>query len=614
MPQRRKRLVDLARDGTFLARKDEHLLGQRDPLLWKGLEAYRLRFLAAESDRGRRAVALELEKSVRQGRAGDLLGDLQSELRRLGPPGSFKQLAGFFARFLRHSAGPAAGLPFKLERFQRDFLREFYRRDPETGERIYTTGLLGVPKGNGKTPLTAGIGTHSLVTQTDAPEVYSVAGARDQADIAHEFARVNIEDGELAAWLSVGTTIRCNEHRGEYSVLSSDGDLSHGTKPSAYLVDEWWQFIHRKHREAYNAGRMALHKRPGEAFLLAITTAGYDITSQLGETYQIAIDHPLLETRNRGALLVVRDEDAGFLFWWYQIPEDADIEDPDWLRRANPLSVVRPDDLLRELRSPDVDELDWLRLHANRWTKTRKSWLSAGVWPGLRSENQIPAGAAVTVGIDAARTWDTTSVGWVWISPEGRKVGRAHIWSVRRNVPHHTFVDGGELVNEELVEPFIHELAKRYRIRGIALDPRYLNAESKHLADAGFTVVKVEPQSTTMQDAVALFEKDALAGRIEHDGDRAVTGHVEAVDATRRPDGSKKIGKRSDAHPIDAAIALILAGYLPETDLPSDEPVEYVFDLRAFCKCGHPEGRHQDGTFCREPGCGCVLFVDREAE
>ncbi len=156
----------------------------------------------------------------------------------------------------------------------------------------------------------------------------------------------------------------------------------------------------------------------------------------------------------------------------------------------------------------------------------------------------------------------------MWVDPEGRKVGRAHVWSVRSRVPHHQFIASGELVNEELVEPFIHELAQRYRIRAIALDPRYLNAEAKHLADAGFTVVKVEPQSAAMQDAVALFEKDALAQRFAHDGDRVVAAHVEAIDAMRRVDGSKKIGKRNEGQPIDAGIALILANYLTELDLP----------------------------------------------
>jgi phage terminase large subunit-like protein len=55
----------------------------------------------------------------------------------------------FFAHNLTHTKGPAAGQPFELEPWQRAFVEEFYRRDEE-GRRIYRLGVLGVPRGNGK--------------------------------------------------------------------------------------------------------------------------------------------------------------------------------------------------------------------------------------------------------------------------------------------------------------------------------------------------------------------------------------------------------------------------------------------------------------------------------
>lgn len=576
MARRKKRLVDLVRDGTFLARKDERLLGGRDPLPWPELEKYRLAYRSQDGER-KRMVALGLERELREDDAQRrLLGDLQAELRKLGPRGSWRRLERFAPAYFTHQAGPAAGQRFVWDPYQRRFLREWCRRD-SLSERIYSVSVLGVPKGNGKTPLTAVLGTLALVENIDAPEIYVVAGASDQADICHEFARLNIEKGALSAWLEVaGQSIVCPEHDGEFEVLSAAGDLGHGTIPTLYLVDEWWLFMHRQQREAYNAGAKALHKRPGEAALLAISTAGYDLTSQLGETFQAAMEHPLLEVNETkpGPLYVVRDEQSGFLFEWYGAPADADIEDPKVIRKANPLSIVRPDDLLRELHRPDTDELDWSRLHLNQWTKAKSAWLASGVWARLRSATQIPEGAEILVGIDAARTHDTTAVGWAWLSPQGRKVLRAHVWSVRRNVPHHEFVPGGELENEELVEPFIHALASRYRIRAVAYDPRYFGTEARHLSNDGFLAIKVEPQSNDMAAAVVQFERDALNRRLEHDGDRVLAAHVEAIDAERRPDASKKIGKRSEAYPIDAGISVVLANYLTVVDLPELADVE----------------------------------------
>lgn len=553
------------RDGTFLARKDEHLLNDSTELPWPRLEEFRCNFRNAR-ERGERPrdVSLHLEATLRQPDAqAFLLGRLQDELRRLGPPGSYRRLERFFPKYFTHRAGPAAGQPFKLEKFQRSFLREWSSRDGR-GERIYTVSILGISKGNGKTPIISGLGTLAVAEHTDAPEVYSVAGSADQAGICHKFASDNISDSALAAWLEVvGDTIFCPEHDGEFTVLSSAGDLAHGIKPTLFLFDELWLAIHRAQREAYHAGAQALHKRPGEGALLAISTAGYDRTSLLGEIYDAALAHPLLEVREKGPgpLYRVRDEETGFLFEWWGAPEDADIENPAVIRKANPLSVVRPEDLLRELNRSDTEELAWRRLHCNQWTKTKNTWKASGVWRRLQGDLQIPEGAAITVGVDCARSYDTTSVGWAWLSPAGVAVTRAHIWSVRRNVPHHEFVEGGELVNEDLVEPFIEMLASRYRVCEIAFDPRYFSAEARHLSNDGFTLVEVQPQSAAMGDAVTDFEKAALSHKITHDGDLAVAAHFEAVDQIRDARGSTKIGKRSDAYPIDAAIATILAHY-----------------------------------------------------
>lgn len=565
MARRRKRLVDLVRDGTFLARKDERLLAASEPLSWPGLEAFRAGWRAADPDE-RREVALELERRLRDpDGARGLLGDLQTELRRLGPPGSFRRLERFFPRFFTHRAGPAAGRPFRLEGFQRDFLREWSRRHPN-GERVYQVGVWGVPKGNGKTPVIAGLGVEALVSHTDRPEVYAVAGSRDQANICHAFASLNVEDGALAAWLDVaGDSIVCAEHDGEFTVLSAAGELGHGISPTLFLVDEWWLYVHRGQREAYNAGARALHKRPGVGALLAITTAGWDRGSQLGETFDQALAHPALEvndTLEPGPLYRVCDPRSGFLFEWWAAPDGADIEDPRTIRKANPLSVVRPQDLLRELHRPDTDELDWRRLHLNQWTKTRRAWKVSGIWRRLTSDLQIPDGGEITVGIDCGRSWDTTSVGWAYADPSGQLVTRAHVWSVRRDAPHHTFVPGGELVGEELVEPFVHLLASRYTVRGIAFDPRYFSTEARHLAGDGFDLVEVQPQSAAMGDALADFERCALAGRLGHDGDPVVTAHLENVEAETDGRGSTRIGKRGNAYPIDAAIANILAVYL----------------------------------------------------
>jgi phage terminase large subunit-like protein len=579
MPRRRKALVDLVRDGTFLARKDERLLAGRDELPWPRLEDYRTRYRAG----GGRDVALELERALRgEDAQAKLLGELQRELRRCGPPGSFRQLDRFAQRFFRHQKGSlaspdgrwATAQPYVFPPNHRAFLKEFWRRDKH-GRRVYQVGLLMEPKGCSKTPTAAVLGTHAVCSETDAPSVFQIAGSKDQAGFGHEFAQWNVQQGPLAAWLEIaGGALLVPEHWGEFEILSAEGDLSAGANPLAGLFDELFLFRHRHQREAWNSQAQALHKRSGRSWVLGISTAGYDKQTLLGEMYDAAVAHPKLEVRDGGYHLRLRDVENGFLFWCHEIPLDADIQNPAVIRKGTPAPWVDPGDLLRELGRPDVDELDWRRLHGNQWTRARSAWIPSRFWAPLRGETEIPDGARVIAGVDAARTHDTTAISWGWLGPDGRLVLRSHVWSVRQEAPHHTFVHGGELANEELVEPFIRALADRYELRAIGFDPRYFTTEARHLSEDGFLVIEIQPGSAAMGDAVVAFEKAVLAGRIEHDGDRVLAAHIEAIDADRRPDGSKKVGKRSDAYPIDAGMASVICNYISTLDLPEsvDEP------------------------------------------
>src|SRR5262249_36513272 len=150
-------------------------------------------------------------------------------------------LLGFFPAFLRHAKGPVFGQPFTLERWQQAFLREFHRRD-KNGRRLYRLGLLGVPRGHGKTPLAAGLGLYELVTGGDAPEVYFAAGSKEQAGIGLDFARAFVEQGPLADHVVVRKALRLREGRGVMQVVSSEGSLQHGRAPSAAIIDELWTF------------------------------------------------------------------------------------------------------------------------------------------------------------------------------------------------------------------------------------------------------------------------------------------------------------------------------------------------------------------------------------
>jgi hypothetical protein len=190
-----KSLDERVRDRSFLARRHEVLL--QGPLVRsKRLREIQLAYRAAQAEVDRHAWALEFERALRASAdAVDVV--VASKLETAMPTSEF------FARYYRHTKGSKAGQPFKLEGWQREFVEEFERRD-RAGRRIYRNGVLGVPRGNGKSPLAAGLAIKELCSQTDAPDVFVAAGARDQARITFDFARRFVESGELIDRIQVG--------------------------------------------------------------------------------------------------------------------------------------------------------------------------------------------------------------------------------------------------------------------------------------------------------------------------------------------------------------------------------------------------------------------------
>jgi phage terminase large subunit-like protein len=86
------------------------------------------------------------------------------------------------------------GKPFKLEPFQKPFIRAIY--EPHLGlRRAVRRAILSMARKNGKTALIAAIVLAHLVGPEAIVhgEIYSAANDRDQAAIVYKFARQMVE-------------------------------------------------------------------------------------------------------------------------------------------------------------------------------------------------------------------------------------------------------------------------------------------------------------------------------------------------------------------------------------------------------------------------------------
>jgi phage terminase large subunit-like protein len=398
----------------------------------------------------------------------------------------------------------------------------------------------------------------SSVEGENAPDVIVSAGSREQAAVVFDQARAFAEsDPLLDLWFDAQRfVIKCDESDGVIRRIAADGKLQHGLNPSTIVADELHSWMTPRQEELWAAMQTATGARE-QPLTCSITTAGYDRDTVLGRLFKQATELPSLEERNDGSLLVAKDTDSGFLFWWYQVPDGTDIEDEDAWMRANPASWVTPETLRQQLDSPTVDEQAFRRLHLNQWTATRTSWLKPGLWDEMQDDELRPApGTPVYLGIDVGLVHDTTAVSMSWVV--GDKVAvNSHVWSAVHDVPAHEYAEGGR-VDLEQVEEYVRTLAKTYDVRELVFDPRFFERSAQTLSGEGLTVAPLHQSSAAMADAYQQFYASAQERRLVHDGDAVLAAHVEST-AAKMTDRGWRIQKKDQSKRIDACVASVMA-------------------------------------------------------
>ena len=103
--------------------------------------------------------------------------------------GAARHAIEFFG-FLRHSKGEWAGQTFALAPWQAFVVGSLFGWKRSDGLRRFRTAYCAVPRKNGKSTLSAGIGLYLLVADGEhGAEIYSAATSRDQARIVFEEAK-----------------------------------------------------------------------------------------------------------------------------------------------------------------------------------------------------------------------------------------------------------------------------------------------------------------------------------------------------------------------------------------------------------------------------------------
>jgi phage terminase large subunit-like protein len=445
--------------------------------------------------------------------------------------GRASAVARFARSYIVVPRGHNARKPLKVRPWQRELIAATWDARP----RPRLAGWM-LPRGQGKTSLTAILGLFELLCGAEGAQVVIAACDERQAAIGLNAARRMVElHPELERRVQVYQDRLVVPARGaSVQVLPAVAKRLEGLDYTLAIVDE----AGRVDREVFEVVTLATGKQPA-SMVLAIGTPGPELDGTvLGSLRTYAREHP------EDLLTVWREHSAaGFEehppdcrhCWELANPALGDFLAPDGLVACLP-PKMRESAFRRARLCQFVDQLE-------------EAWLPAGAWDACADPGRtIPDGAEVVLAFDGSFNADTSVLVACTVSD------RPHLELLALWEPA-----GGQVPVVD-VEAAIRAACRRYRVLEVAADP-FRWARSLQLLDGEGLPVAEYPQSPArMQPATARFYTAVVNGELSHSGEARLARHI--GNAVLREDSrGARLAKESKDSPrrIDAAVAAVMA-------------------------------------------------------
>ena len=291
------------------------------------------------------------------------------------------QAVFYFENCLVHTKGQFARKPFILEKWQREkLIRPLFGWKRADGTRKYRKSRLWVPRKNGKTQLSAGVGSY-MMTADELQEamVYSIAANEDQASLTYN-AGMNMINASPVLSPNFELLKKKIIHPGfasSWEVLTGRVVGKHGLNASCKLGDELHEWADGELDDVIRKS-MAMWAQPLE---FDTSTAGVLKTWAHREfEYDLKIAEGVLEDPDRLVVIFAAD------------PDD-DWQDPAVWAKANPnLGIsVREEFLAGECRKAEAEpalENNFKRYHLNMWTEQAVRWMPMHLWKKSGDEKE----------------------------------------------------------------------------------------------------------------------------------------------------------------------------------------------------------------------------------
>jgi phage terminase large subunit-like protein len=469
-----------------------------------------------------------------------------------------------FFSFLLLSEGAFAGKPFRLEPFEAFIVGSLFGWIGPDGHRRFRNAYIEIAKGNGKTPMAAGIGLYGLVADEEASaEVYTAGVTRDQANYILRDARKFVENSPaLKARVEVGAHNLAFAATDSFMRgVSSEARSLDQKRVHMALIDE----IH-EHPDSLVVDKMrAGTKGRRQALIIEITNSGYDRHSVCWQHHDYSVK-----------VLEGLENDAWFAYVC-GLDEGDDWTDEKVWPKANPgLDTIITRKYLREqvAEAQGIPAKENLvkRLNFCIWTEQATRFIPLERWdacPPLTPEEELK-GREAWGGLDLASTTDLAAL-WLWLPDEDDYDILVRLWcpeegvakrSKRDRVPYDRWVDQGfikategDVTDYDVIRADLAELGETYRINEIGYDPWNATQLVTQLTSDGLLMVPIRQGFASLSAPTKEILKLILEKRVRLGGHPVLRWMAQNVAVRTDPAGNIKPDKERSSDRIDAIAA-----------------------------------------------------------
>lgn len=477
-------------------------------------------------------------------------------------------------------------IPFYLAPAQAFIVGSLFGWKNKQGLRRFRRAYIEQGKGNGKSPLAAGIGHYMLTaTQKLRAEVYSAATDKDQAAIlfrdAVEMWRRSpalsgrlVSSGRNPVW-----QLSMLETASFFKPISSEKKGKSGIRPYCALIDEVHEHPDNSVIEMLRAGT----KGNRQALIFEITNSGFDRQSVCWNEHEYTIKVCSGDIHN----------DAWFGYVCALDEGDDPFEDENCWIKANPLLHVsiHPEfirEQVNEARGMPSKEAMVRRLHFCEWTDAEGGWMSKTVWEACEADLKLEnyQGELCFGGLDLSFTRDLSALAIVFSTGDNTFDAFVDFWKPKEGlqaaikkdrVPYDLWAKNGYLRLTEgsviklgPIGQRMSEVSDRCALQTVAYD-RYRHRELQDdLLDLGIEIPMTEhPQGFRragenplwMPNSFQELENALIEGRIRICKNPLLRWNAASAVVRNDPAGTDNriFDKRKSMARIDGVVALAMA-------------------------------------------------------